>query len=263
MKMEDNENNLNQSVINAFKILECFDENFFSYTPRELSEKLNMSASSAWRLIQTLEYLGYLKKIGNDRYTLGLKHLSFTKIIFNNLEIRRVAKPFLELLSEKLKYNVSLGILDGEEVVYLIRIPSPDIPDTYFHIGRRVPIHATALGKALLAFETEEKREKIFASLNLEKFTSNTIIDKEILRNEIKEIHANGYAIDNEEFIKLTKCLAMPIFNHVGEVIAAISISDKSILQKKEGGVLENIDEVSKAAQKISNGMGYSLYNPF
>ena len=257
------ESNLNQAVINAFRILECFDEKSPSYTCRELSEKLSMSNSSAWRLVQTLEYMGYLSKTDDDRYHLGLKHLDFTRIILNNLRIRTVASPFLESLAKELRYNVSLGILEGEEVVYLVRIPSPEIPDTYFHIGRRVPIHATALGKVLLAFKPEEIQEETVAKLTMEKFTSNTIVDRELLKKELMDINARGYAVDDEEFIKSTKCLALPIFNHSGKAIAAISISDNGMFETSKKGVLEHLDEVAKTAQKISNGTGYSLFNPF
>ena len=255
--------NLNQTVVNAFRILECFDEKSRSYTCRELSDKLNISNSSTWRLVQTLEYMGYLERLDNDRYSLGLKHLNFTRIILNNLRIRRVASPFLEALAKELKYNVSLGILEGGEVVYLIRIPSPEIPDTYFHIGRRVPVHATALGKALLAFQSEEIQEETIAELAMEEFTPNTITDKELLKQELLDINTKGYALDDEEFIKATRCLAMPIYNHSGKVIAAISISNNGMFETGENGIFQHLDEVAKTAQTISNGTGYSLYNPF
>jgi len=79
---------INKSLVNAFKILECFNENESSYTPRELSEKLKMNPSSTWRLIYTLEQMGYLYKKDGDRYYLGFKNLNFARVIINNLNIR-------------------------------------------------------------------------------------------------------------------------------------------------------------------------------
>jgi DNA-binding IclR family transcriptional regulator len=254
---------INKSLVNAFKILECFNENEPSYTSRELSDKLKMNPSSTWRLIYTLEQIGYLYKKDGDRYCLGLKHVNFAKIIINNLHIRRIAKPFLDALSKETKFNVTLGILDREEVVYLDRISSPDIPDTYFHVGRRVPIYCTALGKVLLSFQSFARQEEIIKNIKMNKYTQNTIIDKESLKKEIKDVYANGYAVDNGEFINSVKCLAMPIHDRSGELVASVSISNRSLTQKDERDIFEYVKEVSKTARRISNEMGYNLFSPF
>jgi len=256
--------NINQSLVNAFKILECFNENSLYYVPRELSEKLKISLSSTWRLITTLEQIGYLYKKEGNRYCLALKHLNFARVIINSLNIRRVANPLLKHLADELKFNVSLGVLDKEEAVYLDRIPSPDIPDTYFHIGRRVPVYCTALGKVLLAFQSHSTQEEIIRNIKPKKYTQNTIIDKDILKKEIKDTYLKGYAIDNGEFINSVKCLAMPIYGQYGDLIAAISISNRNLINnKKEKNILDYTEEVFKTVNKISNGMGYSLYNPY
>ena len=142
------------------------------------------------------------------------------------------------------------------------RIPSPDIPDNYFHIGRRVPVYCTALGKVLLAFQSHLKQEEIIKNIELKKYTQNTIIDKKILKKEIEDIFSNGYAVDNFEYMISVKCFAMPIFGRSGALMAAISISNRSITNEFEKNMDRYTEELSKTADKISNGMGYSIYNP-
>jgi IclR family transcriptional regulator, KDG regulon repressor len=262
--MTDENNYINQSVMYAFKILECFNENEPFFTPQELSNKLDISPSSIWRVVRTLEYIGYLEKEkDNDRYRLGIKHLNFSKIILNNLHIRKTAFPYLEKFAEEFKFNVSLGIMDDKEVVYLIRIPSPEIPDTYYHVGRRIPLYCTALGKILLAFQPEEEQNRIINEIEIKQFTQNTITDKETILSNLKEIHERGYAFDNEEFMDSTKCLAMPVRDKSGEVIASVSISNRRLSHGDKDDVNNYIEDLSKTVHRISNEMGYSLYNPF
>jgi IclR family transcriptional regulator, KDG regulon repressor len=256
-------NYINQSVVYAFQILECFNENMPSYTAGQLTEQLKMNPSSTWRLIYTLEHMGYLSKINSDQYQLGFKNLNFARIIINNLHIRKIAKPFLETFSKEVNFNISLGILDRDEVVYLERIHSSDTPDIYFHIGRRVPIYCTALGKVLLAFQSIKYQEEIINNMTIKKFTKNTITDKQLLKKELKNIHKDGYAVDNSEYIKSVKCLAMPIHDHTGEVVASVSISNRYLTNKFENNILEYLDILSNTVKKISNGMGYSTFNPF
>jgi IclR family transcriptional regulator, KDG regulon repressor len=261
--MTTNNNYINQSLVYAFKILECFNENTPTYTAGKLSEKLKMNPSSIWRIVYTLEHMGYLYKLHDDQYCLGFKNLNFARVIINNLYIRKIAKPFLEVLSKELNFNISLGVLDRGEVVYLDRIHSPDTPDIYFHIGRRVPVYCTALGKVLLAFQPLDCQEEIINNLKIIKYTKNTINDKQLLKKELRDIHRNGYAIDNGEFIKSVKCLGMPVHDQTGEVVASVSISNRYLTNKDEKDFFKYLEIFSNTVKKISNGMGYSIFNPF
>lgn len=257
-----NESYINQSVINAFKILELFSENHIQYTSQELTNLLDISPSSGWRLVQTLEHIGYLEKQEDDKYSLGYKGLNFAKIILNSLEVRRVALPYLRDLSKELKVNVSLGIMGDKEVIYILRIPSPEIPDTYYHVGRRVPLYCTGLGKVLLANQKEEDIKSIIENIEIKEVTKKTITDKDKLIKHLQEVRQNGYAHDDEEYIEGTSCLAMPIWNNSGEIEASISISNRKLFRKQKINLEENLEKLSKTANKISHSLGYSLYNP-
>jgi IclR family KDG regulon transcriptional repressor len=257
-----NKDYINQAVVNAFGMLELFDENHTQYTSQEIADLLNISSSSGWRLVQTLEHIGYLKKQEDDRYSLGLKGLTLAKVILNSLDVRRVALPHVKELAEDLRLNVSLGILGDREVIYVLRIPSPEVPDTYFHVGRREPLYCTGLGKVLLAFQTKEKQDSIIAELEMTKLTENTITDKEELKEHLQEVFKNGYAFDREEHIENTSCLAMPIWNSLGKVEASISISDRKLFKKQNINLEEHLERLSLAADKISHSLGYGLYSP-
>lgn len=257
-----NEDYINQAVVNAFKILELFNENNIQYTSQEITDLLDISTSSGWRLVQTLEHIGYLRKEEDDKYSLGFKGLNFAKIILNSLEVRRVALPYLIELAEDLRLNVSLGILGKNEAIYIVRIPSPEIPDTNFHVGRRVPLHCTGLGKVLLAYQKEKVKNSIIEDIEIKKLTQNTITTKDELKNNLEEVRKNGYAFDEEEFIENTSCLAMPIWNNSGEIEASISVSNRKLFRKQKMNLEENLERLSQTANKISHSLGYSLYNP-
>ncbi|RCW44384.1 IclR family transcriptional regulator [Halanaerobium sp. MA284_MarDTE_T2] len=260
--MNKEERYLNQSVINSFKIIECFNENNDEFTPQELSNLLNENSSSIWRLIRTLESIGYLIQTENNKYKLGYKLLNGVRSILNTSEIRKVAYPYLEELSKDTNFNVILSVLDKNRAVYLIRIPSPQIPDSYFHVGRKVPLYATASGKILLAYQPENKRKALIEKFEFKKFTNNTIVNKNKLYEHLEMVRENGFAQDNEEFIFNTNCLAVPIRDSTLEVVGSISISTRKLYNKGGVDLKSHFHEISEKAIIISNGLGASLYNP-
>ena len=262
--MNDKKDNyLNNTLMNGMKILECFDENNEALTSKEISEMLGLNSSMVWRLIYTLEHIGYLKEIPNgDKYELNYKGLNFARNILNKIEVRKEARLYIEELSEKLKLNVNLAILEKDNVILIDRVNSPEIPDNYFHIGRCFPIHCSSSGKLLLANQPKEKREEIINKIEFTRLTSNTIFKKEEFKEHLKQIREQKFAIDNEEYIKDTKCLAVPIRDKSGEVVASISISTRRLNITQNIEIKDKLNQISKTANKISNCLGFSLYNP-
>ena len=257
------DNYLNNTLMNGMKILECFDENNEALTSKEISEMLGLNSSMVWRLIYTFEHIGYLKKLPDeDKYVLGYKGLNFARIILNKIEVRKEARLYIEKLSNKLNLDVNLTILEKDNVILIDRVNSQEIPDNYFHIGRCFPIHCSSSGKLLLANQPKEKREKIINEIKFTKLTPNTIVKKDEFKKHLKQIREQKFAIDNEEYIKDTKCLAVPIRDKTGEVVASISISTRRLNITQNIEIKDKLDEISKTANKISNCLGFGLYNP-
>ncbi len=262
-KAKTKENYLNQTLMNGLKILEQFNENNSKLGINELEKTIDLNKSSVWRLIYTLEYLGYLKKVPEEeKYTLGFEGLKFAKIILNRLKIRGIALPYLEDLSAELNLSVNLCVMENDEAILIATASAPDIPDNYFHVGRVFPLYCSSSGKVLLANLPEEDKNSIIENLELRQLTPNTITDKNKLKKHLNQIVKTGYAVDNEEYLPGTKCLAFPIKNNTGQVIASISVSNRKLNLLEEFDVSQYLDNVSKIANKISHELGYGLYDP-
>jgi len=176
-----------------------------------------------------MEKVGVIERNNETgKYRLGLKLYE----LGNSVSLKKImvdrARKYLEDLHWYLNETVHFATLKNGEVVYLDKI----IADRNFviisEVGKRLPAHCTGLGKAMLAFLPESDVKRIIKEKGLKKFTKNTITNKKDLFEELKKIRECGYAIDNEEIEYGLRCIAAPIFNGDGEVIAAVSISGPS-----------------------------------
>ncbi len=262
-KEEADENYLNKTLMNGLKILEEFSENNTEMELKELVDAVELNKSSVWRLVYTLEHMGYLQSIPDEnKYKLSFKGLNFARIILNDLNIREKALPYLKRLSEKLDLNVNLSMLAQDKAVLIATKSAPSIPDNYFHVGRELPLHATASGKVLLAFQPVKRREEILENLEMDELTKYTKTDKKELEDNLKEIRERGYAFDREEYAVNTRCLAFPIINDKGEITASLSVSSRKLKSRDELNMEEYLDDVAKIADDISYELGFGLFSP-
>ncbi|CUS85154.1 transcriptional regulator, IclR family [Candidatus Kryptonium thompsonii] len=221
----------NSSIEKAFAILSVFSQNGgrFELGVGEISKILKMHKSTVHRFLRSMEKVGVIERNNETgKYRLGLKLYE----LGNSVSLKKImvdrARKYLEDLHWYLNETVHFATLKNGEVVYLDKI----IADRNFviisEVGKRLPAHCTGLGKAMLAFLPESDVKRIIKEKGLKKFTKNTITNKKDLFEELKKIRECGYAIDNEEIEYGLRCIAAPIFNGDGEVIAAVSISGPS-----------------------------------
>lgn len=191
----------------------------------EIARRMSIPKTVAWRLVDTLRERGYaVRDPDTRRYMLGLKVLELSASVRYRLEIVKVARPYIEELVEKCDETVDLGVYDRGEVVFVDKKESTRSVRMVSSIGRRLPVHCTGTGKALLAFLPEDEIEKI-VSRGVARYTDNTITDPEALLRELVAIRAAGYALDRQEFEVGVKCVGAPILNPDGRAVAAISIA--------------------------------------
>lgn len=215
-----------QSLDRALRILDLFDELNPELKITEISTKLNLNKSTTHSLLKTLKLHGYIKQNSDTgKYSLGLKLLERSTFLMNSIDVRTIAKRSLVELSVNTNCTVHLVMLEGKTGVYIDKVESPDITIVYSRIGRRVPVHSSAVGKALLAFKPEEEVEKVLSDYQFTRQTDKTITSKEGFLKELNKVMENGYAIDNEENEPGVCCFAVPLYDHTGTVHAAISIS--------------------------------------
>jgi DNA-binding IclR family transcriptional regulator len=250
-------NNLVQSVDRTLNVLEKIINSENGITVTELSNSLDIHKSTVHRLLSTLAYRKYIKKDKNNLYFPGIKLLEIGSQTLNKSDMRKEIKPYLEKLMKKTEETIHLGILDDNEVIYIDKVESPHTIRMYSSIGKRAPVHCTGLGKVLIAFSSQEDIENFLETKKLKKYTENTITKPEEFKENLKKIKKRGYSIDNQEHEVNINCIASPIFDHKGNVLAAFSISGPSNRM-----TLETIQElktmVLQYSKKISACFGYN-----
>ena len=244
-----------QSVERAFAILESFQQSSDGeHSVKEISEILGLNKSTTFGLINTLTNLGYLQQNeNNQKYALGLKLLSFSNTIKVQNGIIRIVHPYLEQISRKYGETAHCAVERNYSVVYVDKVESSGSISINTHIGTQNYLHCTGMGKCILAYMPPEYQEHIYAS-PLPTKTYNTITNSEQLREEIRKIRADGYAIDNEEAEIGLTCVAVPVFSAPGKIACSISISGMTprVQIALKSGLLQDL---KSAASAISSSM--------
>ncbi len=223
---------------------------------QEVAVILNVHKSSASRLLSVLQENNFVRLNREKKYELGYAVFELAYILKENLDLRVVARPYLEAINATTNETVHLAILDGAEVVYIDKIDSNRLIRMYSRTGRRASSHCTGVGKAILAFLPPKQLNKLLDKMELKKYTSNTIITKEALQTELKEIRKNSLAWDREEHEEDIYCIAAPIFDFNKRVIGSISISI-TIKYTSVEKLVSYEAELKKSAENISREMGY------
>lgn len=224
----------------------------------EMSEKLGFYPSTTHRILDTLKYWGYVEQDSHtQKYQLGLKALELGMTKLHKMDLVKEATPYLEELVNQYNETVHLGALEKKDVMYLAKKESSQTIRMISYVGKRAPLHCTALGKVLLAYLPEEERRNILKEKQLPRLTEKTITDKKELEKNLEQIKKQGFALDNEENEKDVCCMAVPIRNYQGTVIAALSISRPSfrMYKNKQKDLERTLIEIS---EKISKRMGYN-----
>jgi len=241
----------------TLSILETMLRQGSAMSMTEISEKLGFYPSTTHRILDTLKHWGYVEQEpNNQRYQLGLKVIELGMAKLHQMDLAREATPYLKELVNQCNETVHLGVLEEGEVMYLAKEESSQTIRMISYVGKRAPLHCTALGKILLAYMSEEEREKILEDRELPRLTEKTITDKRELEKELNKVKKQGFALDREENEKDVCCIAAPIRNHQGKVIAAISISSPAfrIDVNKQNNLKDALLENSK---RISERLGY------
>lgn len=247
-----------QSIDRAFEILETLSMESRGMSIKELSERLTLNKSTVHRILATLIAWGYVEKNNEDkRYRLGPKIINLGSVYLNNIELKTEALPYLHNLKEKTNQVVHLAIIENGDVVYLDKIEIVSNIRMYSKIGKRAMCHNTGLGKAMMAFMPEKDVDRILRDKGMPRITDNTITDPKALKEQLRVIRNQGWAIDDEENEMGIRCVAVPVYDYTGNVIAAISSTGPLDIYTYEYLEETVVDLVKDAAYQISVRMGY------
>ncbi len=241
----------------TFTVLDTLLNNKAPMSMTEISEKLDFYPSTIHRILDTLKYGGYVEQDpATQKYQLGLKLLELGMAKLQQIDLVREATPYLKELAKNCNETVHLGISEGTHVLYLAKEESSQTIRMISYVGKRAPLHCTGLGKVLLAYMPLKKRNEMLERMQLIKPTENTITEKDKLEEELERIKKEGFALDRGENEKDVRCIASPIKNYQGRVVAAVSISGPSYrINKKNHDQLRK--ELFLTCQKISNRLGF------
>ncbi len=245
------------SILRAGKLLKCFSSGKANYRMSELATQLGLDRSTTYRLLLSLERCGLVEKDPKTgEYSLGVTALEIGSAYLGRTDLIQIAKPIMSELALKAQETVNLAILSDREILYIDKVDSPRSVGVMSKVGQRNPVYCTSLGKALLAFQTEAEQSRIIAAIKFMPFTSNTITSRKDFIKELKQVRLQGYALDRREIEEDVECIAAPIRDHLGNVVAALSVSgpQRKINTPKEK---DFIHLVTGAAALISSKMGY------
>lgn len=215
-----------QSVERALTILKFIGQANNSAGLTTISEAVGLSHSTTHNLLRTLKQSGFVMQYESaGKYSLGLILLELAKVIQDNLDLRPFAKVALSELTEKYDETTHLAVLSDDEVVYVEKMESSKSIRLMSYVGKRNPAYCTGVGKALLSGLNDEKIDRLLRNKKLEPRTEKTITDPKKLKKELWQVAISGYALDQGEFEEGMHCVAAPVKNHLGHVVAAISIS--------------------------------------
>jgi IclR family transcriptional regulator, pca regulon regulatory protein len=221
---------LSQSLERGLSVLSIFRGDRALLGNTEIARELGLGVSTTHRYIATLARLGYLEQDpGSRRYRLGFRVVDLGFAAINSMEIRQIASPHLQRLSNETGFTVNMAILDGIEIVYVDRYrstrPGQRQIDLNLHVGARLPAYCTSLGKALLAYLNPEERRRLVESMTFTPMGPNTFTTVAALNAELDGVRLSGLAASNEELAYGLRSIAVPVRGASGEVVAAINLS--------------------------------------
>jgi IclR family transcriptional regulator, KDG regulon repressor len=223
----------------------------------QLAKALGMTQSKVSRMLASLEKEGLFERNPlTGKYRLGMLFFELGLLYAYHYPLRKIMRPHIEQMARDFQGRMSWSILKEGKVIVVDRIQNTDADVPAYRIGLNLPIHSTCAGKLLLAHLNLEERERLLGKLDLVKFTDNTIVDREVFRENLELIRQNGYSVGSGEAHRELSCVAAPVRDGRGDVVAAINIS--YVTEQIESKRLpEIIAYVTQKAMFISRQLGY------
>ncbi|MFD2922416.1 IclR family transcriptional regulator [Halobacillus naozhouensis] len=239
-------------VIHILDLLKDFPAGL---TLKEIAGRLSLPQSSTFHLLQTMEARRFLSLTDRKMYKLGPKLIQIGTRALETLDVNAEAQPYLQELMEKVEETVFMAIMLEQELVYVAKVDNYRSVRTSAQIGMRKPMYCTGLGKAFLAFLPAPVTANLLSEMDMPAITKTTVTDRAQLNKQLTEFRQQGFAIDDEENEGGLYCLAAPVFNAAGEMVAAISVAGpKNRVYPRQTDIVE---ELLSTARAISEQTGF------
>lgn len=261
MTEKRNANSTNQSTEKALMILEFLAASRLPMRLRDISAALELNNSTALRFLSSLQQCGYVaQEKETQRYYPTFKLCRIANQISSRIELQTITHPYLIQLSEEFQESLCVSIEQNRSMVYVDVASGPGRALLSLQrIGNTVPMHCTGNGKLLLSEYTAEQLDAYIHYKGLPPFTENTITTKEELLSELEKIRANGVAFDNEECELGVRCIACPIRDYTGAIIAGISVTGP-ISRMTDTTIQQFHERLKTVAMQISSDLGWQKF---
>jgi IclR family pca regulon transcriptional regulator len=243
-----------QSLERGLAVIRAFDAEHPQLTLSEVARATGLTRAAARRFLLTLVELGYVRTDGR-LFSLRPRILELGYAYLSSLSLPEVAQPHMETLVAQVHESCSMSVLDGDEVVYVARVPTKRIMTVGISVGTRFPAYATSMGRVLLAAQSAEWLDEYLAKAELRPLTRRTITDPAKLRAVLAKIAAQGYAIVDQELEEGLRSLAAPIHGDNGSVIAALNVSAQASRGSSEVIRKELLPPLLAAAKRMEEDL--------
>jgi IclR family acetate operon transcriptional repressor len=223
----------------------------------ELSRRLTAPKSSVFNIVATLEQTGYVRLLdGTNKYSVTMKLYRLGSATLAHFNLKQTLHPLLVELTQTSGETANLGVLDGDEALYLESMAGTSRVRVAVSAGEPLDLHCTALGKVLLAYLPLPEQTRLLKGQRLRAHTPNTITTLKTLKAQLAQIHQCGFAFDDEEDHLDIRCIGAPIRDHTGNVIAAVSITAPKH-RLPDDAVERRAAQVMAIAARMSQALGY------
>lgn len=223
----------------------------------EVAERAMLPSSTAHRLLTTLHRRGLVgHELGTGLWTVGPGLFRIGSAYLRIRKLPEIARPIIRALLAEVGETVNVSMLDQEELLCVAQAESHAPVRAFFRLGRRLPIHGSAAGKAILAAGAEQLRRRLLGAGPLERFTANTLCGRGALARHLAEIRARGWASDDEEHTPGMRCVSAAILNEAGEPIGAVSISAPAVRMPaaRVGALGSRVKETALTLSRLYSG---------
>lgn len=245
------------ALARGLEIITLFNDERPSLSLAEIAKLLGVSRTVPYRLLYTLESLGYLRqRVKSKRYELTPKVLELGFSYINSMGLVELAQPYLDSLREEFNVSSHLSTLDGTDVVYIGTSTIKGITAINVNAGLRLKAHAVANGRLLLAYQSEHYIKKHFNEDSFKSSANQTTTDLEQFKKDIREIKEKGYAVSLGEFLPSVNSVAVPIFNVHDEIIAALNLVGTDELLSEQIIIETALPKLQSVSGLLSNYQG-------
>src|SRR4051812_21715618 len=252
--MNERESYFVQSLERGLAVIRAFGEDTPSLTLSEVARETGLTRAAARRFLLTLCDLGYVRSDGR-LFSLTPRVLELGYAFLSSLSLTEVAEPHLERLVAEIHESSSVSVLDGDDIVYVARVPTSRIMRVSINVGTRFPAYATSMGRVLLAGLPDAALDEYLERVELLRLSPRTVKTTRALRTEIERVRAQGWAMVDQELEEGLRSVAAPIRDRVGRVVAAVNVSAHASRASKEAVRKQLLPPLLRTAARIEGDL--------